>query len=105
MFAPRLRITPEAKQALGEHLARSGLSDPRATVLWASDGEFESLEKAKANARWCVAFYDGKTLFWFQKCKIGGLPFCFVQIGHRKRLNGATLDWTGGKFQVSNSAT
>jgi hypothetical protein len=107
MAKPRLRLTPEAKQALEKHLAESGLSDPRATVLWASDVpptlDPESLREAEAGGRWCVGFYEGKTLPWFQKCKIEGLPFCFVQANYPKRLDGAILDWADGAFKVAEA--
>jgi hypothetical protein len=117
MWKPRLRITEEAKEALRARIASSTLAEPRPTILWAIDGRIggldieairrgdkEALRRATEAGKWCVAFYDGKTLSWFHKCTIEGLPFCFVQLGYRRRLNGATLTFTNGKFEVNECA-
>jgi hypothetical protein len=102
-------ISPEAKRALQEQLASSSLRDPRATIIWASDvpagATIEEARRIPAEGgKWHVAFYDGKTLPFFQKCKIDGLPFCFVQARYPDRLNGAVLEWANGRFEVKASA-
>ena len=117
MGKPRLRITAEAKEALQSRIASSTLAEPRASILWATNGrtagaDIEALRRGDKDAlrrveeagKWCVAFYDGKSLSWFHKCTIEGLPFCFVQLGYKRRLNGATLTFTNGKFELVESA-
>jgi hypothetical protein len=106
---PRIRITAEARRVLEERLKSSTLADPRATILWSSDvPPGTTVEEARRipaeNGSWGVTFYDGKTLPWFQKCKIDGLPFCFVQAKYPQRLDGAVLEWTNGRFEVKESA-
>jgi hypothetical protein len=110
MEAPQLELTPEAKLALERQLAGSKVVEPRAAVLWASGGvrSFTD-ESGKAHAEslgphgWCVAVYSGVTLAPGQKYEIGGVPFCVVQPKSNHRLNGATLHWHNGKFEVQGA--
>jgi hypothetical protein len=117
VLAPALRITTEAKCALEAALAASGLPDPRATILWATEvpagsvdemalrqGDPEALRRSAARGKWSVQFYDGGSISWFQKCTVEGLPFCFVQAKYRRLLNGATLAFENGRFTVAEGA-
>jgi hypothetical protein len=94
--APKLGITQEAHAALQERLVSSGLSNPHASLLWASENGHEP--------KWHVAFYEKSGVYWFQRCRINNVPFCFVQPAHKKRLNGAVLDWQADRFVVHEKA-
>ena len=101
-------MTPEARAALENKLARSSVEEPRATVLWTSGGGrgFVDPETGRPRAEpmrpagWHVAVYDGADLPPQQKCEIDGLPFCFVQGETAMRLDEAILDWANGSFLV-----
>jgi hypothetical protein len=107
-MGPRLTMTPEARAALEDKLARSSVAEPRATILWISGGGRSSIDPATGKPRaepmrapgWHVAVYDGEDLPESQKADIEGLPFCFVQGDATRRLDGALLEWANGSFRV-----
>lgn len=107
-MCPRLAMTPEARAALENKLARSSVAEPRATILWVSGGGRSSIDPATGKLRaepmrppgWHVAVYDGAGLPESQKCEIDALPFCFVQGETAMRLDEAILDWTNGTYVV-----
>lgn len=111
-MCPRLAMTPEARAALENRLARSSVAEPRATILWVSGGGRSSIDPATGKLRpepmrppgWHVAVYDGADLPESQKCEIDALPFCFVQGDTARRLEGATLDWSNGSFEVREAS-
>ena len=112
MRMPRLQITSEAKASLEVRLAALPLVEPRATVMWTSGGVRSLLGsngrqhvETGGPPRWRVAFYDGDKMPATQKCEVDGVPFCFVQNNIFDRLNGATLQWINGKFEIKESAT
>lgn len=101
-------MTPGARAALEDKLARSSVAEPCATILWISGGRM-SIDPGTGRPRpaqgmrkpgWHVATYDGADIPASQKCEIDGLPFCFVQGATARRLEGATLDWENGSFIV-----
>ena len=96
---------------LERQLSSSTVTDPRATVMWASggvrsyvDASGQAHAESLGPAGWCIAVYSGVALAPGQKCEIGGVPFCIVQPSWMQRLNGATLDWRNGKFEVEERA-
>jgi hypothetical protein len=110
-MGPRLQMTPEARAALENKLARSSVAEPCATILWTSGQPRSSIDPATGKLRaepmrppgWHVAVYDGADLPDAQKCEIDGLPFCFVQGETAQRLEGATLEWANGSFVVKDA--
>ncbi|HSN19685.1 MAG TPA: hypothetical protein VLS49_03360 [Usitatibacter sp.] len=111
-MCPHLQMTPPARAALENKLARSSVDEPRATILWVSGGGRGAIDPATGKLRaepmrppgWHVAVYDGAGLPESQKCELEGLPFCFVQGDTARRLDGATLDWANGSFLVREPA-
>lgn len=107
-MCPKLRMTPAARAALENKLARASVDEPRATILWISGRGRSAVDPATGKLRaepmrapgWHVAVYDGADLAEGQKCEIDGLPFCFVQGETASRLEGATLDWVNASFEV-----
>ena len=107
-MCPQLTMTPQARAALDNKLARSSVAEPRATILWTSGAPRRSIDPATGKLRaepmrapgWHVAVYDAADLPDAQKCEIDGLPFCFVQGETARRLEGAALDWSNGSFVV-----
>jgi hypothetical protein len=105
-------MTPEARAALENKLARSSVAEPRATILWTAGGPRSTIDPATGKPTtggmrppgWHVAVYDASDVPESRKCEIEGLPFCFVQGETARRLEGAFLEWENGSFRVREAA-
>jgi hypothetical protein len=51
-----------------------------------------------------VALYEGKSSLVGYKIEVNGIPFCFAHDLDFARLDGATLAWSNGRFEVKERA-
>jgi hypothetical protein len=101
---PSLRITESAKGRLLQEIAQITQFQAVATVLWGASGKAGEFPK-KHEVRWSLAFYDRATRPSGRIALIQGVPFVFVQRRAFTHLNGATLDYSNGRYVISESGT
>jgi hypothetical protein len=93
---PELRLTESAKRELLLSISRTTDFDAVASVLWGST----VVDGVARKPNWSVGFYDKGTRPYGRVTAIQGVPFVFVQDRAHTHLNGATLDYRGGRFVV-----
>ena len=98
---PALRVTPAAQAALRSRMAAITEFKAVASLSWASS---VTVGNEPRGPQWVVGYYNIASRPWGRVTKIDGIPFVFVQRDAVvATLNGATLDFSGGRFVVSGA--
>jgi hypothetical protein len=96
---PSIRLTSAARSELLREMSAITHYQPVATIMLARTG---AVGKSLSEPYWGVTFYDKWTRPSGRITKFEDIPFVFVQDVFT-RLNGATLDYSNGRFVVTEA--